>query len=107
MLDAGQGLLQLFSGLFVADGFQGPGLGSGPQDAFDGLGVKGPVTKGIMKGPVDVIGVVGFFEVKDEAGLEATVSGVSLLEPGQEGFGCLPQREESLSDGFQAVADLF
>jgi len=45
--------------------------------------------------------------VKDEAGLEAAVSGVSLLEPGQERFGCLPQREESLGDGFQAVADLF
>ena len=107
MLDAGQGLLQLFSGLFVADGFQGPGLGFCQEDAFDGLGIKGLVTQGMVKGLVDVMGVVGFFEVKDEAGLEAAVSGVSLLDPGKEDRGCVPQGEESLSDGFQAVADLF
>ena len=107
MHDVGQCLLQRFSCLFVSDGFQGPGLGFCQEDAFDGLAVKGPVTKGMVKGPVDVIGVVGFFEVKDEAGLEAAVSGVSLLEPGKEGLGCIPQGEESLSDGFQAVADLF
>ena len=79
MLYAGQGLLQLFSGLFVSDGFQGPGLGFCQEDAFDGLGIKGLITKGMVKGPVDVIGVVGFFEVKDEAGMEAAVSGVSFL----------------------------
>lgn len=76
MLDAGQCFLQLFSGLFVSKGFQGPGFGFCPEDAFDGLGIKGLVTQGMVKGHVDVIGVVGFFEVKDEAGLEAGVSGV-------------------------------
>lgn len=107
MLDVGQCLLQLFSGLFVADGFQGPGLGFCQEDAFDGLGIKGLVTKGMVKGQVDVIGVVGFFEVKDEAGMEAAVSRVGLLEPGKEDRGCVPEGEESLSDRFETVADLF
>ena len=107
MLDAGQGLLQLFSCLFVADGFQGPGFGFGQEDTFDGLGIKGLVTKGMMQGPVDVISVVGCFEVKDGAGMEAAVSRVGLLEPGQEGRGCVSEGKESLSDGFQTVADLF
>ena len=90
MLDAGQCFLKLFSGLFVSDGFQGPGFGLCQEDAFDGLGVKGVVAKGMVKGHVDVIGVVGFFELKDEAGMEAAVSGVGLLEPGKEGFCCRP-----------------
>jgi len=60
-----------------------------------------------VKGHVDVIGVVGFFEVKDEAGMEAAVSRVGLLEPGKEDRGCVPEGEESLSDRFKTVADLF
>ena len=107
MLDAGKSLLQIPSCLFVSNGFQGSGFGPCQEDAFNGLGVKGVVTKGMLKGHVDVIGVVGFFEVKGEAGMETAVSRVRLLESGQEGFCCLPQGEEGLFDGLQAVADLF
>ena len=107
MLDGGKRFLQIFSCLFVSKGFQGSGLGPCQEDAFNGLAVKGMVTKGMVKGHGDVIGVVSFFEVKDEAGMEAAVSWVCLLEPGKEGFCCLPQGEESLSDRLQAVADLF
>ena len=107
MLDAGESFLQILSCLLVSNGFQGSGLGLCQEDAFNGLAVKGMVTNGMVKGHVDVIGVVGFFEVKDEAGMKAAVAGVFLLEPGKEGFCCLPQGEEGLFDGLQAVADLF
>ena len=107
MLDAGQCFLKLFSGLFVSNGFQGSGLGFCEEDSFDGLGVKGLVTKGMVKGPVDVVGVVGFLQVKDEAGLEASVSREGVFESLEEGLGCLSQGEESVSDRFKTVADLF
>jgi len=107
LLDAGESFLQILSCLLVSNGFQGSGFGLCQEDAFNGLAVKGMVTNGMVKGHVDVIGVVGFFEVKDEAGMKAAVAGVFLLEPGKERFCCLPQGEEGLFDGFKAVADLF
>lgn len=107
MLDAGQCFLQLFSGLFVSDGFQGPGCGFCQEDSFDGLGLKGLVTKGMVQGHVDVIGMIGFFEVKDKAGLEAGVSGEGVFEPGKEGFCMVAQGEESVSDRFKTIADFF
>jgi len=60
-----------------------------------------------VKGHVDVIGVVGFFEVKDEAGMEAGVSGVGGFEPGKEGVCMVAKGEESVSDRFKTIADLF
>ncbi len=107
MLDAGESFLKLFSCLFVSNGFQGPGFGLCQEDAFDGLRIEGLVAKGMVKGHGDVIGVVGFFQVKDEAGMKAAVSGVGLFESGKEGFCSVPEGEESLSDRFKAVADLF
>jgi len=107
LLDAGQCFLKLFSCLFVSNGFQGPGFGLCQEDAFDGLRIEGLVAKGMVKGHGDVIGVVGFFQVKDEAGLKAAVSGVGLFESGKEGFCAVPEGEKSLSDRFKAVADLF
>ena len=107
MLDAGQCFLQLFSGLFVSNGFQGPGFGFCQEDAFDSLGIKGLVTQGMVKGHVDVMGVVGFFEVKDEAGMEAGVSGIGCFEPGKESICMVAQGEESVSDRFKTIADLF
>lgn len=106
MLDAGQCFLQLFSGLFVSNGFQGPGFGFCQEDAFDGLGLKGLVTQGMVKGHVDVLGVVGFLQMKDEAGLEAGVSRVGCFEPGKEGICMVAKGEESVSDRFKAIADL-
>jgi hypothetical protein len=61
----------------------------------------------MVKGHIDVIGVVGFFEVKDEAGMEAGVSGVGGFEPGKEGVCMVAKGEESVSDRFKTIADLF
>ena len=106
MLDAGESFLKILSCLFISNGFQGSGFGLCQEDAFNGLAVKGMVTKGMVKGHVDVIRVVGFFQPKDEAGMKAAVSWVFFLEPGKERFCALSQGEESLSDRFKAVANL-
>ena len=105
MLDAGQCFLQLFSCLFVSNGFQSSGLGFCQEDAFDGLGIKGLVTKGMVKGHVDVVCVVGLLQPKYKAGMKAGVSGIGLLEPVEEGLCGLSQGEENLSDRFEAVTD--
>jgi len=107
LLDTGQGFLQLFSCLFVSNGFQGSGLGFCQENAFDGLAIKGLVTKGMLKGHVDVVSVVGFLQPKDKAGVETAVSREGLLEPVEEDLCCLSQGEESVSDRFKTVADLF
>jgi hypothetical protein len=107
LLDAGQGFLELFSCLFVSDGFQGSGIGFCQEDAFDGLAIKGLVTKGVLKGHVDVVSVVGLLQPKDKSGVEAAVSGEGFFEPVEKGLCCLSQGEESVSDRFETVADLF
>jgi hypothetical protein len=105
LIDAGKGFFEISSCLFVQNGFKGPGFCLCHEDALDGLAVKGVVTEGMLEGHVDVIGVVGLLQPKDEAGMKAAVSRIGLLEPDKERLCGLSQGEEGLSDRFKSVAD--
>jgi len=56
--DLGQGLLKLLPGSFVANGLQGARDRLGPEDPFDGSGLKGLITDRVLDRPVDIITLV-------------------------------------------------
>ena len=76
--DLGQGLLKLLPGSFVANGLQGARECLGPQDSFDGSGLKGLILDGVLDGPVDILTLVMLLHPQDGSGVEPTVSGMSF-----------------------------
>ena len=76
--DFRQGLLKLLPCSFVANGLQGARGRLGPQNPFDGSGLKGLIPDGVLDGPVDILTLVVFLHAQDRSGLESTVSGVSF-----------------------------
>ena len=75
--DLRQGLLQLPSRPFVADGLQGPRSRFGAKDPLNRSGLKSLIAQGVFDRPVDILTLVMLLHPQDGSGVEPTVAGMS------------------------------
>jgi hypothetical protein len=102
--DFGQGLLKLLPGSFVANGLQGARDSLGPEDPFDGSGLKGLIPDGMFDGPVDILTLVVLFHPQDGSGVKPTVSGMSLGQSLEKLLRRFSQLQKGLPDWLQTIA---
>jgi hypothetical protein len=102
--DLGQGLLKLLPGSFVANGLQGARDRLGPEDPFDGSGLKGLIPDGMFDGPVDILTLVLLFHPQDGSGVKPTVTGISLGQSSEKLLRRLSQFQKGLPDWLQTIA---
>jgi hypothetical protein len=104
LLDTREALAEFLSGSVAAQRFEGAGLGSGGEDALDGLGIEGVVAGGVFERPVDVVAVEALFEFEDQPGLKPCGPGV--LEALEEALRAVAEGEEGFPHGLEPVAVL-